>query len=199
MGLDKALLPFGGETVLSFITKQYAAVFPEVIISCDAPGRFDTPGFKQVYDNYPGLGPLAGLDAVFSKTGVGEIFLTAVDLPFGSPEIALTMTEMREDRDVCVIRRQSGLLEPLFAVYGRQCAARARAALETGHLSMLSIIDLDKALIIDEAELASLCSRSIDEMLMNINRPEDYEKAVKIIDIADKMQYNGQININLNQ
>lgn len=116
MGRDKAKLPYGDKTLLEHIIESYSKYFSRVIISVDRLHRFNIPNVSQVVDEYKNSGPLAGIHAVFNQTDVEEFFLTAVDIPFGEPELALKIMELGQGYSSCVIKRDSSYYEPLCYV-----------------------------------------------------------------------------------
>ncbi len=54
-------------------------------------------------------------------TGADRVFLTATDIPNGEVGLVRVLERAIGGHDACVIRRQSGDLEPLFALYTRGC------------------------------------------------------------------------------
>ncbi len=135
MGRDKALLPLDGRPLLSALAHRWRGVFDGLVISADTRARFaalDLGGARIVEDTRPGAGPLAGLEAVMTAVPADRYFLTAVDLPFGEPALALELSERMGGADVCLIQREGRGWEPLFALYARRCLPAISAALDRG-------------------------------------------------------------------
>ncbi len=61
MGRDKAMLPFGPDTLLGWVVRRVQRVCPSVLVVARESSLY--PGFEVVPDRFPGLGPLAGLHA----------------------------------------------------------------------------------------------------------------------------------------
>lgn len=175
MGRDKATLPFGEETMLSRLVGTYRPFFDVTAVSLNTAGRFDTAGAPEVVDRRPGEGPLAGLEAAFLDTGADLIFLTATDLPFGDPALALHLMETRGDHDICLIRSRRGP-EPLFAVYSSACLPVVQALLDQGRRSISGLLERMDTLELPEEELTGFDTKRI---LMNVNDPEEYARALK--------------------
>ncbi len=171
MGRDKAMLPYGGSTLLQYLIDQYASV-GAVAVSVNAPGRFPFSGAAELTDPFPGDGPLNGIVAAFSRTDAPEIFLSATDLPYGEPAAAERLAALRGDADACILRDTNGNIEPLFAVYGRSCLAAAERCLAAGKHSFR---DLLSGLNVRYVNYSELPVADCEKMLTNVNTPEAYD------------------------
>ncbi|MCD7948316.1 MAG: molybdenum cofactor guanylyltransferase [Oscillospiraceae bacterium] len=177
MGRDKGNIVFeGDETMLSRLIRRYTDVFDGLYISVNQKGRFATGGIPELVDLHPGQGPMAGLEAAFSKTDAAQVFLTAVDLPFGEPALAQRLRALKGDAAACVIQRADGRPESLFAVYDRACLPHITACLEEGKCSFRALFDRVPVRYVQEAELAEF---PLDHVLLNVNRPADLEQAMR--------------------
>ncbi|MBQ9269989.1 MAG: molybdenum cofactor guanylyltransferase [Oscillospiraceae bacterium] len=177
MGRDKALLPIAEGTFLSRLIEIYRDRF-SVFVSVGEADRFPHPGAGEITDLRPGMGPLAGLEAAFLKTDADLVFLTATDLPFGTVKLAELLLERIGDRDACLIRRRDGGLEPAFAVYRRSCLPAVQSCLDTGRRSVRGLLEHLSVRYVEEDALPGF---DLDRMLMNINTPENYAKALEML------------------
>ena len=177
MGRDKALLPWNGGTLLQSLVDRYAALGP-VAVSVNEPGRFAFTGARELVDSFPGLGPLNGIVSGFAETEAEELFLTATDLPFGDPALALRLAELRKetDADACVLRRGVKGVEPTFAVYGRGCLEPARAALEQGKRAFFDLFERVDLRRVAPEELPGF--PNLERILTNVNTQEEYERCL---------------------
>ena len=176
MGQDKAVLPFGEETMLAHLVHLYCPYFDLTAVSVNAPGRFDTYGAMEVVDRHPGDGPLAGLEAALLDTGADQIFLTATDLPLGDPSLALYLMDSLKEYDACLIRSDKGL-EPLFAVYSSSCLDAASLALQSGRRSMYHMLQQVHTL---ELPIQSLHDFDVQRILTNVNDPQEYARVLTL-------------------
>lgn len=103
-------------------------------------------------------------------------FLTAVDLPFGEPALALELGRRIGDADACLIQREGRGWEPLFALYARRCLPAISAALDRWERSfyrgLLPVVNIQK---VPEKALPSF---QLDRLLLNVNTPEEWRGAV---------------------
>ena len=177
MGRDKALLPIAEGTFLSRLIEIYRDRFP-VFVSVGEADRFPHPSAGEITDLRPGMGPLAGLEAAFLKTDADLVFLTATDLPFGTVKLAEFLLERIGDCDACLIRRRDGGLEPAFAVYRRSCLPALQSCLDTGRRSVRGLLEHLSVRYVEEDALPGF---DLDRMLMNVNTPENYAKALEML------------------
>ncbi|MES1165925.1 MAG: molybdenum cofactor guanylyltransferase [Verrucomicrobiota bacterium] len=126
----------------------------------------------------PGLGPLAGLDAVLTwlPASCRSIVCVAGDMPFLAGAVMERLRDAGPDDAAAVVPRLAGGPEPLCARYDRRVAAIATAQLAAGQRAMHAFLDrLDRdtgaVVWLDEADL-----RRVDpqlETFININTHED--------------------------
>lgn len=173
MGRDKAGLSLSGETFLSRLVRIYSPDFP-VYVSVGEAGRFPCDGTGELVDLHPGTGPLAGLEAAFLQTDADAVFLTATDLPFGTLALARRLLSLLGDADACVIRRMDGQPEPAFGVYKRSCLSAVQALLSENRRAFRGLFDRVSVRWAVEAELSEF---PLEQLLQNVNTPEEYEKA----------------------
>lgn len=169
MGQDKAALEFGGLSLLERTVKKYAPLFDEIYVSLNRSGRFPTYGARELLDDRPGAGPMAGLESAFLHTDADFVFLTATDLPFSDPALVPALLSGCRGHDVCLLSTD----EPLFAVYARSCLPRIQALLDGDMRKLRALLDgLDvNALGLSEADA-----------LLNVNDPAELRRALERLD-----------------
>ena len=172
MGQDKAMLPYGGTTLLQYMIDKYA-VLGDVAVSVNAPGKYAFTGAAELPDQFPDQGPLNGLVTGFGDGTASELFLTAVDLPCGEPALVRRLALLRGDADACILRRGRKGIEPLFAVYGRRCGAAALACLSAGKRSVFDLLERLQVRYVAPEEVADF---DLERLLTNVNTPEDYSR-----------------------
>ena len=172
MGRDKLQLTLGGETLLARALRRYAEVFPRVLVSVAGPEKYPELGEKRVFDRWPGAGPLAGLQAGLLASGE-DVFLTAADMPFSSPEKALMLSSLCGEADACCLTDDAGRWEPLFAFYRPAVLPKAEALLSSGRRSMGALLGAAK---LREVRPEELGEGPDSRLARNVNVPEDYEK-----------------------
>lgn len=173
MRADKALLSYHGrpqtEHCLSLLEPHCSRSF----LSCRAD-QADQPGFAghpQVYDSFFDLGPLGGILSAL-KAHPGAAFLViACDLPFLDPATLSALVAGRDPDQVATAFAgpQSGLPEPLCAIYEPGCFSRALELMEQGISCPRKVILNSPSRILNAPDLRPL---------FNANDPEAYRDAL---------------------
>jgi molybdopterin-guanine dinucleotide biosynthesis protein A len=101
-------------------------------------------------------------------------FVAACDIPFLDSRLIKKMISAIEDRYAAVVMKTGQYYEPLFSIYSREFALPAENCLQKGIYRVTAPLSLVrwKAVEVDPGEFPDL-----QKWLLNVNTPEDYEKA----------------------
>ncbi len=170
MGKDKALLPFGDYPSLAeYQFRRLSTLFPQVYLSAkSAKFDFDVP---LIQDLYPESSPLVGIVSLFETLKSEQLFLLPVDAPFVDESIIDALVDADRGEDA-VIARSPGGTHPLCGLYRRSVLPVAQERLRQKRHKLGELLEAVNTRYVDfEGE----------ERFMNLNRPEEYEKAKRII------------------
>ena len=133
MGRDKAALtlPDGRTLLQRQVDILRAAGATTVLASVRPGGDVALPGVTLVHDTITDAGPLAGIAAGLRAAPAGLVLVLAVDMPGVQAAHLRQLVEMA-GAERGVVPMQSGLCEPLVAVYPASLAGSAEAALKAG-------------------------------------------------------------------
>lgn len=179
MGLDKPFVRLGGETLLERAVARLGQVFSDVIVAADREDRFRDFPFRCVVDRLPGLGPIGGIDAALRAASGRAIFVVACDMPFLNPEVIRWMAGLSDRYDLVIPAFSDGL-HPLHALYTAGSLSAIEAQIEKGDRALHSLVGYVRSRFISEEAF-----RRRDPSLLsvvNINRPEDFERASRIFE-----------------
>ena len=176
MGSDKLALPFDGATLLDSAVRRYREFFDRVYLSLADASKYPEIEIIRVVDVFSGRGPIAGLHAALEAAEDDGVFLVAADMPFSNPRAARALIELCGDHDACVTADARGRFEPLFGFYKKAVAPVAERQIVSGNYQMAELLREIRTRIVPPAGLGEFWS---GEMLMNVNRPEDYKKLME--------------------
>jgi molybdopterin-guanine dinucleotide biosynthesis protein A len=172
VGTDKALLEFGGQTLLDRALAVMGTVCDRVAIVAD-PAKF-TNYESVVADIFPGCGPLAGIHAALVHSSAELNLMLAVDMPFVSQELLAFLfaaaTSEANDAIVTVPRSGKGL-QPLCAVYRRDFSPVAEQALRAGKYKVDAVFSSVSVRVVEEVELAT--AGFSEQSFFNVNTPQE--------------------------
>ena len=123
-------------------------------------------------------GPLAGISTALAATRLPWNLIVACDLPYlSSAWLEWLLSRAIRSRGQVVIPHTGRGLEPLAAVYQRECGAPIAAALARGARKVTDVIEELRMDVVYQREWHRLDPRAL--VLKNMNTPEDYDKARK--------------------
>jgi molybdopterin-guanine dinucleotide biosynthesis protein A len=121
-------------------------------------------------DLIPNQGALGGLYTGIYYSSFPNAFCVACDMPFLKSSVIRFLIQKMEGYDVVVPRTEDGL-EPLHAIYSKNCLDPIRKILEHKQFKVLDFYSMVKVNIVEESEFRSLDPAR--ESFLNVNTPEE--------------------------
>ena len=181
MGMEKASLRIGGETLLARIVRRLRLALPEVIVVGPVHLEALVPNTPVFPDETPGAGPLGGLATALAHVKSQHVFVVGCDMPFIEPELVDAMARYAMDHpeaDVVALRAARGV-EPLHAIYGRSCQLPVRDLLASR--AVRSLASLLKRLRVEELPTCEVARYDpAARSTFNANAPEEWREALAI-------------------
>lgn len=187
MGRPKALLVIGGETMIERQVRLLGAVAREVFV-VGWPADHSKSKLTNVLRDLPflpdklaGRGPLGGIyTGLMQSRSEYNLFLSC-DMPFvdGGFLEFLCRRALETRADVTVPKSRARRLEPLCAVYRRRALGAMGACLNSGENEIVRFFPRVRCEIIPWREFAR--AGFAPTIFDNINTPEEYEAAKRIL------------------
>ena len=165
MGCDKGLLPVNGQPLIQHLCQQLSPHFSQILISARTAGEYSFLGHRVVADQAPGQGPLMGLASALRASQHDTNLVVACDIPAVDMGLVRRMLRLAREHD-CVVPRDRGQYEPLFAVYRRSVVNTLDRMLVDGVRRIQELYELCDTAFLDLEE---------HEQLVNLNTMQDYE------------------------
>jgi molybdenum cofactor guanylyltransferase len=143
----------------------------------DAYSSFES-NIKVVTDIFPEKAALGGLYTGLSYSKNNYSIIVACDMPFLNSALLQYMVNISPGYDA-VIPRIGNYLEPLHAVYSKNCIATAEKLINNNELSVRKLVGLLKTRYILKKEIMIYDPDIVS--FFNINNNFDLEKAEKIL------------------
>jgi len=170
MGKDKALLPFGAYPTLSeFQYHKLSNLFQKVYISAKEH-KFDFD-CRVIEDIYKENSPLVGIISVFETLDAEEVFILSVDAPFVDKETIEKILDHNESTLDAIVAQSPSGIQPLCGLYKRSILSLAYTQFKKENHRLSDLLDLANTLYVQFSE---------DKPFINLNRPEEYQEALKI-------------------
>lgn len=179
MGVPKATLPFGPETMLQRVVRLLATVVSPVVVVAarDQPLPELPENIAITRDERDQRGPLEGLRAGLKAlpSSVDIAYVTSCDVPLLIPGFVERMIELTHEHDIAVMEID-GFPHPLSAVYRRTTLPHVETLLAQDRLRPVFLFDAVRTRRVHPEEM-----RSVDpglRTLRNLNTREDYLAAL---------------------
>ena len=177
MGQDKALIEIDGNTQLNKTHTLLQNHLPEVFVSSRADQSADNERkkYKQIYDLYNNIGPLAGILSAMHEHPEVDWLVVACDLMNLDNKTIDYLIENYHPNDKIIAYKSeyNGLPEPLCAIY----SASAKSLLDE---SMNRKVICPRKILINSN--AKLLTQPNPSALENFNTPEDLHMQKRELD-----------------
>lgn len=178
LGRCKAVEPILGKTLIERVVECFKPLTSQIIV-VTSPEPLDLPvtsSTEILVDIYPSKGPLGGIYTGLVASRSSHSFVVACDMPFLNTRLLSHMVKLSYDFDAVVPKLDEGRLEPLHAIYSKNCLRHIKPQLERGKLEAYSFLDAVRVRYIERAE----CQRFDPQLLsfFNINYQSDLDQAV---------------------
>jgi len=174
MGHDKAQIRWKEGTLLTHAIEQIKRVASEVfVVGAVAAENLPVPVLP---DGLQGLGPLAGIQAALRYSETDWNLVLAVDLPLVTSAMLAWLADLRIGTSrPAIVPLVQLRLQPLCAIYRRDLLPQIDEALAQRESSIHRLLERLSTRIIEEDQL--IANGFSPEMFLNVNTPEDLERA----------------------
>jgi molybdenum cofactor guanylyltransferase len=189
MGRPKAELPFGLGTMLDYIVSEMLRVFDEIVVAVGRPRHYAWETFlsRAIVDDQPGQGPVSALANALREIRFERAFVCSCDVPFVNGDLARQLCDLLGDNDDALIPQVDGKLQMLHGVYRKTCAEVLATMRTAGEHRLHRIVNFATVRIVPEADIRALDADPALLSFFNVNTPEDYQRALTILDQRHKM------------
>jgi molybdenum cofactor guanylyltransferase len=179
MGVPKASLPFGPETMLQRVVRLLGTVVsPVVVVAAREQSLPKLPDEVTITrDEREHRGPLEGLRAGLRAlpNSVDIAYVTSCDVPLLVPPFVERLIELLGDHDIAVMEID-GFPHPLSAVYRRETLPHVESLLARDRLRPVFLFDAVRTRRVQPEEMVSVDPEL--HTLRNLNTREDYLQAL---------------------
>ena len=170
MGENKALIEIDGVPIIRRIHNLFKELFQEIIIVTNQKELFSNFESKIYNDIFPNRGVLGGLYTGIFFSTFNFSFCVACDMPFIKKSLVqYLLNHIKEDEDDVIVPRTKDGLQPLHAIYSKNCLEPIKKAIEQGKYKITDFYDLVNIKIIQENDFISF--DPLRKSFINVNTP----------------------------
>jgi len=182
LGRDKALEAVGDKSLLQRVVSNLS-LFNRDIIIVTAVGHslsrlVNYSKSRIVPDAYPGKGALGGICTGLTASDSFYNLVVACDMPFLNHDLLHYLIQLSPSFDV-VVPRLGDMVEPLHAVYSKDCLASAESLLKQGNLSITKLFTLVRVRYVEAEEIDRFDPKHLS--FFNINTEADLNRARELV------------------
>lgn len=175
---DKAILKLNGKRLIDIVISKLKHMVGDNIIIVGPPEKY--PSYKQVIpDLFNQRGLLVGLYSGLKSSASRYNLVVGCDMPFLKVELLQYMRDKIGSNDIIIPRYAKNYIEPLCAIYSKDCLSVMERNIETGILLIRRIFPYLKVRYIEEEEIKRVDPELIS--FFNINYKEDFVRAEELI------------------
>lgn len=179
MGTNKSLLKINQKPNIARIKDELEMLVSETVLVSNDPETYQFLHVKTVSDVYPHQGPLAGIHAGLLASSFDVNLVVACDMPFISRELGRYLLTASENYDA-VLPVIHGKHQPLFAVYHKGIHTEIETCILNQELTVRGLLNRLNVRYVTEADLPEHLQHQLDKYFFNMNRPEEYEAAIRM-------------------
>ena len=174
-GFDKQRLKIQGLPIVIYIAKQLAQLFDEIIIVTNHLEWYDGYGYCVCSDIYRECGPLAGIHAGLKRSASEYAYVVPCDAPNVSLEFISWMKTrlitLPIKKEVLVVRRESGRIEPLNGFYSTNMAETIELCLSREIKTIHAVYQYVSVEMVDEKLVKKFIEK--DNIFLNLNTKKE--------------------------
>ena len=175
---DKAILKLNGKRLIDIVISKLKHIVEDNIIIVGPPEKH--PSCKQVVpDLFNQKGLMVGLYSGLKASTSQYNLVVGCDMPFLKVELLQYIEGKIDSNHIIIPRYAKSYIEPLCAIYSKDCLEIMKRNIEAGILSIRKVFPYLKVKYIEEKEI-----KSVDPELnsfFNINYKEDFIRAEELI------------------
>jgi len=179
---DKVLENIGSINLLQRVVSYLSFYNCEIIVVTASkqsiPLSVDYPKLRVKADIYPGKGPLGGIYTGLMASNHFYNLVVASDMPFLNRELLSYMMKLSAGFDL-VVPRMGSFVEPLHAVYSKNCIVPIENMLKQGALQIHLLFPLVKVRYIETEEIDKFDPEHLS--FFNINTEADLKRARELL------------------
>lgn len=175
MGKDKGMISYHGKPQREYLYNLLEGMVDEVFLSCRNDQVKDLKNFRTIEDKMVGLGPFGAIASAFMSDPNTSWLVIPCDLPLlGKKELQRLINNRNPYRfATAYLNNHTGFPEPLISIWEPKMYQRMLHFLAQGYSCPRKVlINSDIQLIEEKNQI----------FMMNVNTPEDFDKASIIIE-----------------
>ncbi len=169
----------GGKYLIKRVIDSLAQLGDDIIVVSTAPNQLPSLNIEKVLDTYPHTGAKVGLCTGINASLSFYTLVVACDMPFLNINLLRYLLDSAPGFDA-VIPRIGDKIEPLHAVYSKNCIPALEEQISKGKLKISDLFNEINVRYVETEEIERYDPQHLS--LFNINSEADLKRAKAIIE-----------------
>ncbi len=184
LGRNKAIETIDSKSLIERVVERLSPLTSQLLIvtSRERSNVLAAGKAEILVDLYPDKGPLGGIYTGLMASRSSHSIVMACDMPFLNRALLSYMIQISASFDL-IVPRLNNMVEPLHAVYSKDCLAPIEHLLKLGRLSLLELLTLVNVRYVEAEEINRFDPENLS--FFNVNTEDDLEKARKLVKEGD--------------
>jgi molybdopterin-guanine dinucleotide biosynthesis protein A len=178
LGRNKALEEISGRCLIERVMERLSLLGNDIVVVTSSRGQIPDLGVKIVTDSYPGKGNLVGIYSGLKEASSHHALVVGCDMPLLNVALLRYLTEISSGFDV-VIPRVGDELEPLHAIYSKNCLSPIEATLGEGKFRISDFFPAVRVRYVESVEIDRFDPHH--RSFFNVNSEADLVRAQVLI------------------
>lgn len=178
LGRDKVSEKVGGESLIQRVVDRLTPLSSELVVVIaqgqSRPKLDSNIELKVVSDIYPGCGSMGGIYTGLAAASSFHSLAVACDMPFLVAPLLRYLMGLAPDYDIVIPRTEKGL-EPLHAVYSKNCLAPMKSLMQRGKLRIAEFFAQVRVRFVEKEEIDRFDPQRLS--FLNVNTLLELERA----------------------
>lgn len=186
LGRNKAIEQFGEKPLIQHVIDIVSQIDKDILVVAASRDQLPplAPDIKIATDCCnPGSAALIGLYTGLKEADSFYSLVVGCDMPYLNIKLLRHIISVADGFDAAIPRIKN-FIEPLHAVYSKNCLEPLLAQIESGNLQIFPLVKKVNVRFIDEDELNRFDPQHLS--FLNVNYEHDLNKARKLMDKARK-------------
>jgi len=176
-GSNKALAKFNGAPLIERVTNVMGRIFKNLMIITNSPLEYSYLKIPLYQDLVKDLGPVGGIYTGLDALDDDWAFFCACDMPFINEGLVRYCVEVK-DRFDAVVPRVDWKIEPLHALYNKNCLSAMKELIYQQEYQTIKAFDKINVRFVEEDEIKAYDPHL--KAFLNVNKQDELESIVKL-------------------
>ncbi|MDT3697512.1 MAG: molybdenum cofactor guanylyltransferase [Ignavibacterium sp.] len=188
MGVNKALLKIGNETLIERAGNLMSGLFRKVLLITNTPEEYSFLRLETFEDIYKNVGPLAGIHSGLFHSLTEKNFIIACDMPFINRELIEFIINYKTDKHI-TIPNAEGSTQQLCGVFSKSILTDIERLIKENLLInneqeyrkniSFKVQHLFQSISTEIIDIEAKFDKYKKGMFLNVNQKDDFEVAIK--------------------